>query len=148
MTNWTVQNDGWLVLFGYSSSICTWAVWFQHLQLVLYNRTPPPFCSLTAFTGRLSGSSKGYTDVEKYKAEAQNLGMLVSIWLNWLAIKTCKQQFLLSQSHSTITTGMPWKFQAILQLNSKQLNLHAAGQDLEVATRLYVRLASKVWKNK
>lgn len=51
----------------------------------------PPFCSLAAFTGRLSGNSKGYTDLEKYKAEAQNLGMLVSIWLNWLAIKTCKQ---------------------------------------------------------
>lgn len=44
-----------------------------------FTTEPPQFCSLAAFTGRLSGSSKGYTDLEKYKAEAQNLGMLVSI---------------------------------------------------------------------
>lgn len=40
---------------------------------------------MVAFTDSLSGNSKGYADLEKYKTEAQNLGMFVSIWiLDWI----------------------------------------------------------------
>lgn len=42
---------------------------------MLYNRNTQ-FHSTVAFTDSLSGSSKGYTDLEKYKTEAQNLGTI------------------------------------------------------------------------
>lgn len=52
---------------------------FSICSLCFMTETTLTFCSMAAFTGRLSGSSKGYTDLEKNKTEAQNLGMLVSI---------------------------------------------------------------------
>jgi len=66
------------MLFAYGSSVCTWATWFLYLQLIVYNRNTQ-FHSTVAFTDSLTGSNKSYTDLEKYKTEAQNLGTMVSI---------------------------------------------------------------------